>query len=359
MNQTRVRREIPEPSKDDPEEWRNLPEELKLSKYQVSYLGRIKNIKTGYILSTNPTKELYIRCSLYLDDNTKKHFSVHIIVAKTFIPNDSNKKTVNHINKIKNDNRVINLEWSSHSEQNYKENKNIWTKKGRKIVQCDLKGKIIKKWEKIADAEKELRITHISDALSGRIKQTGGFIWKYCEEDSKDLDNEIWKEVSEEYDIFVSNLGRIKTKGNNPQYGTLLESGYYSTKLFNKNEKKYKHFQVHRLVCLAFLSNPENKPVVNHKDENKSNNKLENLEWMTHKENANHSLDLNERIVSNCRSRIVLQIQNGIVINEYPSIYQASLKCKICRNFIENRCNGRYKQKGEYVWMFKTDFLKI
>jgi hypothetical protein len=353
---------IPPPSDDDPEEWRNLPEDLKLSKYQVSSLGRIKNIRTSHILSTNPstpTKEMYIRCTLFLDDKTRKHFSIHILVAKTFLPNEDNKETVNHINIKKKDNRAINLEWSSYSEQNYKENKNVWTKRGKPVIQRDLEGNFIKRWEKVSVAEKELCITHISDALCGRIKTSGGFIWEYCEEDNKDFVGEIWKKISEEYDAFVSNFGRIRKNGRNPHYGTSLESGYYRTSLFNKKENIYKNLLVHRLVCQAFLPNPDNKPMVNHLDENKSNNKLENLIWTTHSENTNHSLDLHERIVSNSRSRIVLQMKDNKIINEYPSLYQASIKSKFCRTFIENRCIGKYKQKGEFVWIFKTDMSEL
>lgn len=112
MNQTQSRIDtIPPPSDNDQEEWRQLPVELQLSKYQVSSLGRIKNIGTEHILSTKPNNYGYVCCNLYLDNNTRKNLSIHVIVAKTFIPNDLNKKTVNHINTVKNDNRVINLEW--------------------------------------------------------------------------------------------------------------------------------------------------------------------------------------------------------------------------------------------------------
>jgi hypothetical protein len=355
---------IPPPSDDDPEEWRNLPEDLKLSKYQVSSLGRIKNIRTSHILSTNPstpTKEMYIRCTLFLDDKTRKHFSIHILVAKTFIPNEDNKETVNHINIKKNDNRVINLEWATYSEQKYKENNKPRTCIGKPVIQRDLQGNFIKRWEKTVDAAKELviRQSSISHALSGRTKTSGEFIWEYCEEDNKDFVGEIWKKISEEYDAFVSNFGRIRKNGRNPHYGTSLESGYYRTSLFNKKENIYKNLLVHRLVCQAFLPNPDNKPMVNHLDENKSNNKLENLIWTTHSENTNHSLDLHERIVSNSRSRIVLQMKDNIVINEYPSIHQASTKSEICHKLILNRCNGKYKQKGEFVWIFKTDMSEL
>jgi hypothetical protein len=364
MSQERIKNEsrihtIPPPSDDDPEEWRNLPENLLLSKYQVSSLGRIKNVKSGHILSTKSNKGGYVCCTLFLDDKTRKHFSIHILVAKTFIPNEDNKETVNHINIKKNDNRVINLEWATYSEQKYKENNKPRTCIGKPVIQRDLQGNFIKRWEKTVDAAKELviRQSSISHALSGRTKTSGEFIWEYCEEDNKDFVGEIWKKISEEYDTFVSNFGRIRKNGRNPHYGTLMEDGYYRTNLFNKIENIYKNFRVHRLVCQAFLPNPDNKPFVNHLDENKENNKLENLAWVTNLENMNHSLDLRGRISTNCRSRIVLQMKDDKIINEYPSINQAAIKSGFSVSTISNRCKGRYKQKGEseFEWIFKTE----
>jgi hypothetical protein len=93
-------------------------------------------------------------------------------------------------------------------------------------------------------------------------------------------------------------------------------------------------------------------------DENKSNNKLENLKWTTHSENTNHSLDLHGRISTNYRSRIVLQMKDGIVINEFPSIRQAAIKNEIPKATMSDKCYGRMKQKGEFVWSFKTDFIE-
>jgi hypothetical protein len=251
------------------------------------------------------------------------------------------------------------LEWSTHSEQNYKENKKTYTSRGKSVIQRDLEGNFIKRWEKIVDVEKELGIdnTNISSAASGKQKQSGGFIWEYCVEDKKDLGGEIWKQISEEeYDnVFVSNFGRIKVKGRNPHYGTLNKNEYLEIQLFNKIEEKYKTLRVHRLVCQAFLPNPDNKPMVNHLDENRANNKLENLEWVTNRENVNHSLDLHGRISTNCRSRIVLQLKDGIVINEYPSINQASITTGISYTTMSYRCQGKRVQKGDYIWIFKTD----
>ena len=102
--------------------------------------------------------------------------------------------------------------------------------------------------------------------------------------------DEIWKDI-EGYDGMyqVSNLGRVKSFKNCKE--RILSSGTtkknYKFVILSKNDIR-KNFQVHRLVAMTFLPNPDNLPQVNHKDENPSNNNLENLEWCTAKYNSNY-----------------------------------------------------------------------
>ena len=356
------KKNILEPFKNDIEEWRDLPHELLLSKYQISNLGRLKNTRSEYILSQHPRKDGYVSNTLFLDDNTQKAAYVHILVAKTFLNNPENKPTVNHINLNKSDNRVINLEWATYSEQSYKENKlpykmNVY----KRIDQYDLEENFIKTWDKAIDAENELKISRksILKVLKGERKQTGGFIWKYNKHVDI-IDSEIWREcpLGEEYDkVLVSNLGRIKIKENNPTYGTLRKNGYYDIHIRNNVEKKYKSYRSHRLVCLGFIENPENKPFVNHKDENPSNNKIENLEWMTGKENVNYSLNLNNRTKNNKRNKFVIQIDplTNKTIKEFPSISVASKETNTNYNSISWCCKKFRGQvfAGGYKWSYK------
>lgn len=105
----------------------------------------------------------------------------------------------------------------------------------------------------------------------------------------KNMENEEWKGI-EEFECFyqVSNNGRVKPI--NPRYKNkqflklnIDSNGYFRIKLFNKL------FFVHRLVAKAFIPNPLNKPQVNHKDGNKQNNNVKNLEWVTAAENNLHA----------------------------------------------------------------------
>jgi hypothetical protein len=341
--------------------WKDPPKELLLSKYQVSDLGRIKNKLTGYILTQIPNRVGYISNYLRFDNGIKKTILVHRLVCFTFLENPNTLPTVNHINQIKHDNRLVNLEWASSSHQNLWVNKNQFKTRSKSVNQYDLNGTFIKTWKKIKDAANEFGIneTNISSAAKGKRKTAGGFVWKYYIEH---IDNEVWKEcpLGTDYNkVLVSNFGRIKTNKKAPTYGTLISQGYYIIQIFNITKQKYKGMKVHRLVCLAFLDNPENKAIVNHKDEIRSNNKLENLEWVTHIENMNHSLDLNNRISKNKRSKIVVQINptTNNIINEFVSISMASKETNVHSSSIGACCRNLkgYKTAGGFKWKFKDE----
>lgn len=91
---------------------------------------------------------------------------------------------------------------------------------------------------------------------------------------------EIWKDVEGHNLYEINNFGEIRNKKTGKILKQTISNSGYCRVVLNS-----KPFSVHRLVATAFIPNPQNKPCVNHIDNNKTNNSLENLEWVTHKEN--------------------------------------------------------------------------
>ena len=185
---------------------------------------------------------------------------------------------------------------------------------------------------------------------------------------------EIWKDVVGYEGLYqVSNLGRVKSvaymrKLGNHSYWcsekilslTNGKGGYLRIK-FTKNGLNF-FAQVHRLVAEAFIPNPNNYPQINHKDENKQNNVVSNLEWCTAKYNNNYGTKIQRaRVKQRGRTgggkrnyKPVLQMDlNGNIINEYKSMAEAQKMTNTHINGIVACCKGRRNKAGGYKWAYK------
>lgn len=98
---------------------------------------------------------------------------------------------------------------------------------------------------------------------------------------------EKWAEISENSNYMVSNTGRIRRVGSDKDHSVRDKKGYLTVDLYKDGKRSTR--RVHRLVAQEFVSNPDNKPEVNHKDGNKHNNVSANLEWVTKKENCEYA----------------------------------------------------------------------
>lgn len=105
---------------------------------------------------------------------------------------------------------------------------------------------------------------------------------------------EEWKEIKDYPDYKISNLGRVMSLKSNiiltPRKGK--KKNYHTVAFYRSDRDKPKSMRVHRLVAIYFLENPNNHPQVNHIDGNKQNNRVDNLEWCTNKQNCIHAVNI-------------------------------------------------------------------
>lgn len=166
-----------------------------------------------------------------------------------------------------------------------------------------------------------------------------------------------WKKIKELDDRYeISNCGEIR----NAQTFKILKpclsrNGYLRTNLRLTDGKK-KWFLNHRLVAEYFVSNPLNKNVVNHKDENKLNNYFANLEWVTQKENVNWGTGIKRQRVQLFKPVIQLTI-NGRYIKKYPSIKDAAKATHTTSPHIVRVLKGQRKTTGGFKWIYANDHV--
>lgn len=170
--------------------------------------------------------------------------------------------------------------------------------------------------------------------------------------------NEIWKDIDDyEGHYQVSNLGNVKSlkfgkeKILKPHDNGI---GYLQVKLCKNGQKEQP--LVHQLVAQAFIPNPQNLPEVNHKDENKTNNSVENLEWVSSKENTNfgtRNLRVAEKLINGILAKKVLQYtKNGTFIREWPSLMEIERQTEFHYQNICACCLGKLKSAYGYVWRY-------
>jgi hypothetical protein len=183
---------------------------------------------------------------------------------------------------------------------------------------------------------------------------------------------EIWKDIEGYGGMFqVSNKGRIKSYlGSNTGLIRSVKNklGTYLSIVLCGNGLPTKSVKVHRLVANAFIPNHENKPEVNHKDGNKQNNAVENLEWVTRSENVQHAVMHNPHMLMGMniynryiRPKTIQQFSmDGMLLAEYPNSIMACRSTGVCnRNILQVASGDEYKpgmvrrQAGGYIWRYR------
>ena len=173
--------------------------------------------------------------------------------------------------------------------------------------------------------------------------------------------DEVWKAIKGYEGLYeVSDWGRVRSLGRfvNAKNGSkrwvkgkmlepqLAGMGYYTVQLGLKNSK-----YIHRLVAEAFIPNPNNYPEVNHKDENKLNNKIGTLEWCPHRYNLSYGT-CNARTAIGLNKTVYQYKVDGELCGIWPSASMCAKFTGFNRGHICNCCLGRCETHKGYIWSY-------
>lgn len=265
--------------------------------YMIDENGNVFNKTTNKYLkgSIGENGYKYYRLS---QNNHKKMYYAHRLVAEHFLNNPNNFPVVNHIDGNKLNNNINNLEWVTYSEntKHWKDNSNV--------------------------------------------------IRRQTEYYQEDLPNEIWKEFENYY---VSSLGRIRHKEKNNLLKPSITCGYYKIRLSNNG--LVKDYMIHQLVYQIFKGNyDKSKYIIDHIDGNKLNNDINNLRLLTNSENANAALY--ETKTNASAKKVAQYTKDGEFIKEFASTRLAAKELNLDSSTISKVCRGQNKTHGGFIFKY-------
>jgi hypothetical protein len=182
---------------------------------------------------------------------------------------------------------------------------------------------------------------------------------------------ETWKDIENYVGYYqISNIGRVKSlarviKRNDNIIKTVRKrilrvgknpNGYYLVVLSKKN--KHKPILVARLVAKTFIPNLLNKPCVNHINGIKTDNRLENLEWVTYSENNQHAFDTGLKNSKTIEKKVLMLSLDNEPLLWFDSMTEASKMCEINLGNIVQCCKGKRKTAGKYKWKYYKEATK-
>lgn len=263
---------------------------------KITKNGQIISIRNGKE-KVQVIKQNYKAVRLINKDEKKVKIHVHLLVALAHVPNPHGYNYVKHVDGNILNNNFENLKWCELNPQN------------------------------AVDLPREEDLKHIPGANKYYASKNG--------------------------DIFSKKSGSLKKMKLNENI-----SGYLSLILqIEKNGKKTPSTRLaHRLIAQAWLPNPKKLPVVNHKDGNKKNNCLTNLEWVTEKENCQHSRNVLKN--SKYQKAVVQASLDGKFIKEFKSQTDAEKETGVSSRAICLVCQGKRRKAGEFTWFYKENFVE-
>ena len=185
---------------------------------------------------------------------------------------------------------------------------------------------------------------------------------------------EIWKTIENNPNYEVSNMGNVRSVDRfvNCNGGVAFRKGKMLKKYLSKRgyyvvNLSAKQYKVHRLVAEAFIPNPDNKPQIDHINTDKTDNSVENLRWVTNKENMNNPITRQNCSKNNyCKGRMGSKHHNSIpiyqltkegeIIKKWECAASVAKELNISPIGIRRCCQGKAFTAGGYVWKNVSDY---
>ena len=316
--------------------------------YEVSDSGCVRHVETGR------HRKLLVRQDGYTSVTIRRHpYLVHHLVMRAHIGLTPPGHNIDHIDRNRSNNTLGNLRFATPSTQN--QNRGVVTRKvDHSVVRIDEQGAETL-YNCIAVAAEALQSTRKMPTVITRIYaavRTGclyqGFLWKKRKQNDCQWTPIPSSVIYGHQGYFASPDGQIKMLDGRGTLGSNHSSGYRFVNIMGKKTR------VHILIAGTFLEPLEGRSLVNHKNGDKTDNRVSNLEYVNHRENTTHAHTTG--LIAQAPGRVVEACNNeGHVLASYDSLHAAGRAVSgFCSNIVAC-CQGRQKSAYGFTWRYRED----
>ena len=311
--------------------------------YMVSNYGDVYSVRLNKLL-TSTLLDGYLRINLETNKKPLQYF-IHTLVYDTFIGLTNKDLVIDHSDRNKRNNYIGNLQEVTRSQNAKNVNSKIFNK--NEIYQYTKEGILIKIWnsyKEILKHNKRYNVKELRLCCMDKMKTAYGYIWEH---------SRILKDITMFYSLNTHD-GNIFSNYKIDKYGNIINrhnkllrpqllNKYHAVHLTEDGGDRISYL-IHRLTALTFIKNLKNHPVVNHKDKNKLNNNVDNLEWCTIKYNNQHG---------HGRKVNQIDLKTNKIIKTYNSVSEAyDFFGKKYSRSIARACDGTQKTAYKFKWQY-------